>query len=186
MENRSDVQLIADYHAGSEQALALLIQRHLNHIYAFVYRYAQNTEEAHDITQETFVKMWRHLKTFDTEKSFTAWLFAIAKNTAFDFYRKKKTIPFSALETDEHENVAAEMLRDPSPLPDELSMRAEDARILVSAMKTLVPKYRVALALYYNNHLNFREIAVLLNEPINTVKSRHRRALSMLKKLLMH
>lgn len=185
MKTRSDAQLIIDYRAGDQQALALLVQRHLDHVYAFVYRYAQGTEEAQDIAQETFVKMWQHLKTFDTDKNFTPWLFAIAKNTAFDFHKKKKMVPFSALENDEGENTAAEIFRDPFPLPDELSMRAEDARILVSAMKSLMPKYRVALSLYYNDYLNFREIAKLLNEPLNTVKSRHRRALSLLKKLLM-
>lgn len=184
MEIRSDAQLIIDYRAGDQQALAFLIQRHLNHVYAFVCRYAHSAQEAQDIVQETFVKMWQHIKTFDTDKKFTPWLFAIAKNTALDFLKKKRTVPFSALETDENGNTATEIFRDPSPLPDELSMRAEDARILVSAMKSLAPKYRVALSLYYNNHLNFREIAALLNEPLNTIKSRHRRAIALLKELL--
>lgn len=85
IENQDDNQLIAEYLQGREQALEILINKYLGQIYGFVYRLVGKPEEAEDITQEVFVKVWRSLKKFDKEKSFKPWLFKIAKNTAMDF-----------------------------------------------------------------------------------------------------
>ena len=100
------------------------------------------------------------------------------------FSKKKKAVPFSAFENDEGDNILINTLTDPSPLPDELLERAEVKQWLVLAMTKLAPKYRMVLFLRYNDHFTFKEIAESLAEPLNTVKSRHRRALIMLKKLL--
>jgi RNA polymerase sigma-70 factor, ECF subfamily len=182
--NRSDEQLIADYLTGSEESLEILVHRYLKPIYSFIYRYVGNEQEAEDVAQETFVKVWRNLKKFDQQKSFKTWIFHIAKNTAFDYLKKKKAIPFSEFENEDGENLITETLADPSPLPSELLERAGMAQILNSAMERLSPKYRMVLFLRYNDHFTFREIAESLKEPLDTVKSRHRRALTMLKKLL--
>lgn len=87
-------------------------------------------------------------------------------------------------ENEEGENVLTETLADPSPLPDEIVARADAGEKLRLAMELLVPKYRTVLYLRYNDHFAFREIAETLNEPLHTIKSRHWRALIMLKKLL--
>ena len=182
--NRSDEQLIRDYLQGDERSLELLIQSYLKPIYSFVYRYVGDTHDADDVTQDVFVKVWRNLKKFDQQKSFKTWIFAIAKNTAFDHLKKKKAIPFSAFENEEGKNMIIETLADSSPLPDELLEHASTAQMLALAMKKLSPKYRMILFLRYNDHFTFREIAESLSESLNTVRSKHRRALSMLKKLL--
>lgn len=182
--NRSDEQLVADYLRGDEKSLELLVERYLKVIYSFVYRYVGNGQDANDITQNVFMKAWRNLKKFDQQKSFKTWIFAIAKNTAFDHLKKKKAIPFSEFENEEGENMITETLADPSPLPNELLERAGMRQMLTSAMETLAPKYRMVLFLRYNDHFNFREIAESLGEPENTIRSRHRRGLIMLKKLL--
>ena len=93
--NRSDEQLVWDYLKSDEKSLELLIRRYLKPIYSFVYRYVGKAHDADDVTQDVFVKVWRNLKKFDREKSFKTWIFAIAKNTAFDHLKKKKAIPFS-------------------------------------------------------------------------------------------
>ncbi|MCH7598087.1 sigma-70 family RNA polymerase sigma factor [Patescibacteria group bacterium] len=191
--NRLDEQLIEDYFKGDEASFELLVQNYLKPIYSFVYRYVDNVHDADDITQDVFVKVWRNLKKpvlslskgFNPKKgSFKTWIFAIAKNTAIDHLKKKKTIPFSEFENDKGENMITETLVDPSPLPNELLERVSVAQMLTSAMKKLSPKYEIILSLRYNNHFIFREIAESLGEPLHTIKSRHRRALIMLKKLL--
>ena len=182
--NESDKQHIIDDLKGDEESLELLIKSYLKPIYSFVYRYTGNTQDAGDVTQEVFVKMWRNLKNFDQQKSFKTWIFAIAKNTALDHLKKKKAIPFSYFENEKGENEITETLADPSPLPDELFERVGMAQILTSVMEKLSPKYRMVLFLRYNDHFTFREIGESLGEPLHTVKSRHRRALIMLKKLL--
>ena len=182
--NYSDQQLVADYIAGDEKSLEILIKRYLKPIYNFICRYVGNEQEAEDITQEVFVKVWRSLKKFDQSKSFKTWIFSIAKNTSIDWLRKKKAIPFSNFENGEGKNLLTEKLADPAPLPNKILERAGIAEILNIAINQLNPKYRMVLFLRYNDYFNFREIAEVLSEPLNTIKSRHRRALILLKKLL--
>lgn len=169
---------------GDEKSLEILIRRYLKPIYNFVFRYIGNQSEAEDITQETFIKIWRNLKKFDQKKSFKTWIFHIAKNTAIDFLRKKKIIPFSEFENEKGENALTETLIDYRPFPDKLLERADMAKTLNDAINKLSVPYRMVLFLRYNDHFNFREIAEALGEPLNTVKSRHRRALFQLKNLL--
>lgn len=182
--NRSDQQLIAEYLTGDEGSLEILFARYLKPIFSFSYRYVGSGHEAEDIAQEVFVKVWRNLKKFDQNKSFKTWIFSIAKNTAIDFLKKKKAIPFSEFENEDGENMITETLADPSPLPQELLERASMAQMLNSAMEKLSHKYRMVLFLRYNDHFNFREIAESLGEPLSTITSRHRRALIKLKEIL--
>jgi len=182
--NRSDQQLVSDYLSGDEKSLEVLFGRYLKPIYSFTYRYVGDGQDAEDVTQEAFVKVWRNLKKFDQQKSFKTWIFSIAKNTAIDFLKKKKATTFSEFENEEGENMITETLADPSPLPQELLEKAGVAQILNAAMEKLSPKYRMVLFLRYNDQFNFREIAESLGEPIHTITSRHRRALIQLKKLL--
>jgi RNA polymerase sigma-70 factor, ECF subfamily len=182
--DRSDQQLIAGYLAGDEKSLEVLFGKYLKLIYSFAYRYVGGGQDAEDVTQEAFMKVWRNLKKFDQQKNFKTWVFAIAKNTAIDFLKKKRAIPFSEFENEEGENIITETLADPSPLPNELLEKADMRQMLTLAMEMLSPKYRMVLFLRYNDHFSFKEIAESLSEPENTIRSRHRRALIMLKNLL--
>ncbi len=180
----SDQQLITDYLKGDEKSLEILIHRYLKPIYSFVYRYVNNAQEVEDITQEVFIKTWRNIRKFDQNRKFKTWIFSIAKNTSIDWIRKKKTVPFSNFENEEGENTLIKNLTDPAPLPNEIFEQAGIIEILNYTIQHLSPKYRMVLFLRYNDHFNFREIAEILSESLNTVKSRHRRALILLKKLL--
>jgi len=185
MNNLSDEQLVHDYLKHKDgKSLEILIGRYLKPIYGFVYKYTNLLNEAEDITQEVFVKVWRNLKKFDQKKSFKTWIFQIAKNTAIDFLRQKKNIPFSAFETEDGENPLANSLIDQNPLPAEIFDQQNLAENLTAAIGKLSEKYRQVLHLHYNNQFTFQEIAETLDEPIDTVKSRHRRALIALKEIL--
>ncbi|MFH0803783.1 MAG: sigma-70 family RNA polymerase sigma factor [Candidatus Tagabacteria bacterium] len=185
MENYNDQELIYDYlKKGDEKSLEILIQRHLKPVYGFAYRYVGNAQEAEDITQDVFVKVWKNLKKFDGQKSFKAWIFTIAQNTSLDFLKKKKAMQFSDLENESGENALVEKFIDSSPLPDEFLEQKGIREIFIKAAGKLFPKYRRVLFLRHEENLTFREIAETLGEPLNTVKSRHRRALIALKKLL--
>jgi len=183
MKSETDEQLVANYLKGNEKALEILIKRYLKPIYNFVYRYI-GSEEAEDVTQEVFLKIWRNLKKFKQNKKFKTWIFSIAKNTAIDFLKKKKIIPFSEFEKESKENTLIETVPDSFSLPNEFLEKAELAEEINSVLEKLPLSYRMVLFLYYTEHFNFREIAEILGESINTVKSRHRRALLMLKKML--
>lgn len=177
--------MIEKYLQGDEKSLETIFGRYLEPIYSFTYRYLGGGQDAEDVTQEVFVKVWRNIKKFDQNKSFKTWVFSIAKNTAIDFLKKKKTISFSEFDTEKGGNLLIDTLTDPLPLPQELLERAGMARMLNSAMEKLSPKYRMVLFLRYNDHLNFREIAESLGEPLPTITARHQRALIKLREILV-
>ena len=182
--NRTDSQLITAYLDGDRQSLDVLVARYFKTIYGFAARFAGNGEDAEDITQETFVKAWRHLKRFDPERNFKTWLFAIAKNTALDFLKKKRAVPFSAFKNAAGENGLLETLANSAPLAAEALERREAGDLVRNFLEKLSPAQRTTLALRYGNDLTFRAIAERLGEPLHTVKSRNRRALAALGKLL--
>ena len=185
----SDQQLINCYLKGDENSLEVLIKRYLKPVYSFTFRFVGDGQEAEDITQEVFVKVWRNLKKFDPRRSrfatlrgkqnkkpapyrtegsgagFKTWIFTIAKNTCLDWQKKKKTLPLYFAET----------IGEPSPVFNEP---------LGKILEELPLKYRMVLFLRYNDHFTFREIAESLGESINTIKTRHRRGIAILRKLL--
>ena len=180
----TDEQLVEAYVAGDGEALRSLIDRYIKPIYAFVHRYIGRDGDAEDVTQDVFVSAWKSIGRFDRQKKFKTWIFAIAKNASLTWIKKKRPALFSELENECGADMLAASVPDSSPLPDELFACADLAGNLRAAMETLNPNYRAVLFLRYNDHFTFREISESLHEPLHTVKSRHRRALSMLKKLL--
>ncbi len=182
----SDQQLISDYlKRGDQRALEILIKKYLKPVYNFVYRFVGDSKEAEDITQEVFVKVWRSLKRYDRERSFRTWVFAIAKNTSIDWLKKKRSLSFSSFENEAGKNALLGSLVSPDLLPDELFSRSESTAKLALATEGLSPQHKAVLSLYYKDQFNFREIAEKLGESLNTVKSRHRRALIHLRRLLV-
>lgn len=182
---KQDVELIKKIFRGDEQSLEFLIKRYLKPVYNFIYQYVGNVADTEDIAQETFVRVWRHLKKFDLDKNFKTWLFSIAKNAAIDWLRKKRPIPLSAWESEDEDRAAAEIFVDPAPLPDEIFDRQHLTQSIQAALAQLSADYRAVVFLHYQEGLTFREIAEILGEPLDTVKSRERRALLALRKILI-
>ncbi|MFA5747207.1 MAG: sigma-70 family RNA polymerase sigma factor [Candidatus Paceibacterota bacterium] len=184
MQDLSDKELIEKYLKGDEKALEFLISRYLKTVYGFVYRFAGNEQDAEDITQESFVKAWGSIKKFDRKKSFKSWIFKIARNTAIDLLRKKKTVPFSKFDGEDGKNAIIETLADTGPLAQEIFERKSIAQEITVALSELPLKYKAVFSLRHDSDLSFQEIAESLDEPVNTVKSRYRRALIALKNVL--
>lgn len=181
---KNDQHLVAAYLSGDESALAEIVDRYLKPIYNFVYRFTGSSGDAEDITQETFLKVWKNLKRYKKGESFKAWIFSIARNTAIDWMRKKKNLAFSDFENEEGGNSLSDILVDAEPLPDAILARAEDQKFVENLLEKLSPKYREVILLHYNNHMTFEEIGQVLKKPLDTVKSQHRRALIELRKVI--
>ena len=180
-----DEELVYAFLQGDESALETLIRDYTGPIYNFIYYLIGNEGDAEDITQDVFVNVWKNIERFDRTKKFKTWIFAIAKNASFNWLKKKKPRLFSDTSTtderDEPEN-GVESIPDNAPLPEELFMRADLALQLSRAIDALSPIYRSILLLHYKEELSLQEIAELQNESINTIKSKHRRALIQLRK----
>jgi len=181
---RSDDQLIAEYLEGSDDSLSVLVDRYLPDAYRFACGLVTDSQVAEDITQESFIKAWKNARRFIPGNSFRNWLFAIVRNTAIDYLRKKKEVPFSTFQTAEGQNTLVATLADERPLPDELIARAEDAEYLQGLLSQLNPDYREVLTLRHTSNMTFEEVGKSLKRPLHTVKSQHRRAIVALQRLI--
>lgn len=174
-----DSNLIQQYLKGDGKSLEILVKKYLKPIYGFAYRNVGNSEEAEDITQEVFVKVWKNIKKFDQKKNFKPWIFQIAKNTSIDFLRKKKAVPFSRFENEKGQNSLAEnIVAKPLNLIENFS----DKKVLAEALQLLSNKEQKIISLRHTDGMSFREIAEVYGESINTIKSRYRRTLKALRK----
>ena len=176
--NQSDEQLIAEYiSSDNEEIFVFLLNKYTKPVYNFIrYINNNNTNEAEDITQEVFIKVWKNLKRFDASKNFKVWIFTIAKNTALDWLKKRNTLPLSLLSEDIADSEQVSII-------DKIYQKSL-SKNLTLAIEKLPSKYSSIINLYHQDDLNFREISGLLNESINTVKSRYRRGLIILKNML--
>lgn len=181
----TDNQLAKEYLKGRADALQILIERHIDSAYALALSYVKTQSAAEDVVQEAFIKVWKKLKQYDQAKSFRAWLMTIVKNTALDYLKKKQPVDFSQFENSDGENYFLETLSSDLPNPEELAVGNELAAELADARQSLTPKYRQIIDLKVDQDLTFREISLLLKEPLNTVKSRYRRALESLRDFLI-
>jgi len=178
-ETLEDKNLIQRYLKGDAKALDTLIENYLKMIYSFVYKNVGSQSDAEDITQEVFVKVWKNIRKFDQKKSFKPWIFQIAKNTSIDFLRKKKSIPFSRFENEKGQNPMVENI---PAAPLNLIEKLSDQKTTVAAVQGLTEKEQKLVNLRHTEGLNFREIAEIFKESVNTVKSRYRRVLLTLRK----
>lgn len=182
---KSDNQIVQEIREGNEGSYAVLLDRHLASVNAFAYRYLRNTHDAEDVAQETFVRAWKHLKQFDISKNFKTWLFTIAKNAALDLIKKKHPLRFSEIGEEEGKlDAFLAPYLDGGELPDAAADRVGLRETLNYALQTLPQSYRTVLAMRYAENLKFREIAEVLGEPIDTVKSKHRRGLMLLRRVV--
>lgn len=181
----SDENLILLYKKGDREIFKELIDRYSQPLFNFV-AHLVGKENASDILQEVFIKVWKNIRKFDEKKSsFKTWIFMIAKNTSFDFLRKKKIISFSDLETKEGFGDFSETVKDENLLPNELLEKIQDAEYLNELLEKLPAHYKAVLIFHYQEEMTFDEISKILDKPLNTVKSYHRRAILELRKMIV-
>ncbi len=183
-ENATDEEIIISSKSGNQEAFKNLINRYSGPLFNFAARLT-NRDRAVDIVQDTFIKAWKSLSSFDANKaSFKTWIFTIARNTVTDYLRKKKSVQFSDLTTALDDSDVAANIPDDAILPDIALQKLEDEAVLNNVLLQLRPNYREILLLHYQEEMTFDEIGKVLNKPLNTVKSQHRRAVIELREKL--
>lgn len=181
---KSDEQLIEAYLEGDDSSLAVLVDRYVDDLYRFAFHMTRDAQASEDVAQESFIKAWKNIRKYRAGSNFKSWLFTIARNTAIDLLRQKKEIALSSFENEQGENTLLAALADEGLLPDELLVRAEDTAYVQALLAEINPAYRDVLTLRYEQDLTFEEIGKLLKRPLHTVKSQHRRALALLRRLI--
>ncbi len=181
MEFKSDEKLILSYIHGEERALEELIGRYLPLIYGFARKYTGNPDTAADIAQETFVKVWKNIRKFKTTEKFRPWVFTIAKNTALDWLRKREDLPLSVFEDKETGELQLNFAEQTLETSIDTKNEAGKAKNVLAG---LPENYQIVISMHDEEELTFKEIAKALKEPLNTVKSRYRRAVLTARKEL--
>jgi RNA polymerase sigma-70 factor, ECF subfamily len=175
---------------GDAAAWEEIVQRYHRRIYNICYRFAGTAEDAQDLTQEVFIRMYRTLTTYDTSKgAFTTWLTTMTRNLLVDHFRKTKqermTDSLDATLSD-HEDAMplGERIPDEGPAPDSGVQSRETREVVHSALQKLSPELREAVILRDLQDMDYREIATVLKVPEGTVKSRINRGRAELARLL--
>ena len=171
---------------GDQQAYSKLLTKYKGAIFNLVYKMVKNKEEAEDLVQETFVKAFGALPTFDERYAFSTWLFKIASNNCIDYLRKKKLKTFSIDKTAESKDGEIKQSFEDIKTPDpEISAIEKEKKSLIeAAIDSLPAKYRDAIILRHKEDKSYEEIADILNLPIGTIKARIFRAREKLKQYL--
>lgn len=180
-----DLSLVQAILRGDQDAFRQLVERYQRSVYNITWRMVRNDEDARDLTQETFIRVFRGLGTYDQTRTFSTWLFRIATNLCIDHHRKKKmrtvSIDGSQIGDETREPMA---LPDHGPRPDRLHEVTNLAERIDTFLERLSPAYRAVLVLRYREQLSYEEMAEVLDIPLGTVKARLHRAHRHLRDLM--
>lgn len=171
---------------GDLKAFEILVKRHQNQVYNLICYLMGQDQEAEDLTQEVFIKIYRAIKGFRFRSNFNTWLYRITVNTVYDRLRQRPKYPLQSLDepiqTEEGEITRQIPARSPSPL--EIIATKELQEKISKALDSLSVKLRTIFVLREIEDLSYKEIASILGCSRGTVKSRLYRARMELRKLL--
>jgi RNA polymerase sigma-70 factor (ECF subfamily) len=185
-EQKTDQELVEQVQQGNKNAFNLLVIRHQNKVMNIVARYVKNSGDVADVTQEAFIKAYRALPNFRGESAFYTWLYRIAVNSAKNYLtsqsRKPPASDVDASEADYYEGSDA-LKENNSPeralLSDELQQK------LFATIEALPEDLRSAITLREIEGLSYEEIAVVMECPVGTVRSRIFRAREAIDKVIL-
>jgi RNA polymerase sigma-70 factor, ECF subfamily len=152
-------QLVRQATGGDLDAFEELVRRLQRRIYGFAYQHLRDADEANDLAQEIFVKLYRNLGRYDPERPFEPWFWKLATNTTINYRRKRVPLPAEPLE--ESTGDTASRGHDPA---------------LVDALAQLDPAYRLPILLHYYADLSLEQVGQSLNLSVPAIKSRLHRA----------
>lgn len=186
-ERGSDESLVGRAIEGDREAFEDLVRRHQRALVNHLYRLTGQREEAFDLAQEVFIKVYVSLCSFDPRYRFTTWLYRIASNCAIDHLRKKqpRTCSLSQpLQADPEGRSEEPPVAGSEPTPLEVLRLRELQGRLEQAIGSLPAEYRQLILLRHRQHCRYDEIARITRLPMGTVKNRIFRAREILKREL--
>ena len=176
--------------SGDAAAWEEIVQRYNRRIYNICYRFAGSADDAQDLTQEVFIKMYRTLSTYESQRgAFMTWVTTMTRNLLVDHFRKTKQDRVTdSLDTaaSEHEDAMplSERIPDSGVAPDVRVQSRETGETVHRALQKLSPELREAVILRDLQDMDYRDIATVLKVPEGTVKSRINRGRAELARLL--
>jgi RNA polymerase sigma-70 factor, ECF subfamily len=174
----TDFQLVEQTLAGSEEAFRALVVRYERRVYNLLVRMLRNPALAEELAQETFLKAFTHLRSFDPGYKFSNWILKIAHNAAIDLMRRRgpQEVPLDEPGPREEARRDAWLVDPNSGAAAESVERDDLGRLLRAAMDRLRPEYRKVVVLRYQEELSYEDVAEVTGLPVGTIKSHLHRA----------
>jgi RNA polymerase sigma-70 factor (ECF subfamily) len=185
----SDHALIEATKQGDEAAFAEIVDRYRNSITNYLYRFLNDYEEAVDLAQETFVRVYFAIDRYHTQFAFSTYIYRIATNLAISEIRRRKRrrlLSLTGLFQSEADEAVEFQPPDQKPLADTVLVDEERDRTIARAIAALPEKYRVPILLRDIEGLSYDEVADIMGLGLGTTKSRISRARALLKEKLQH
>ena len=164
---------------GDPEAFASLLGRYQNRLYRYLLRWVHEPASAEDLFQQTWMRVIQNIRRFDAKRNFDAWLFAVARNIAIDYLRRRR--PASLEEPLGDDLFVSDALATGTPGPLDQVLRSEKIESVRRALESQPPLYREVLTLRFEEEMKLEEIAEVLSVPLGTVKTRLARALERLR-----
>jgi RNA polymerase sigma-70 factor, ECF subfamily len=184
--NAATVNLIRRCKKNDEDAYNQLLRQYEAYLYRICYNYTRNKEEALDLMQEVYIKIFRGLRNFDESRPLLPWLKKIAINTLINHRNKNRVAETSldgnwSTENDDHQNANPQKYLAAATNIEDQVIEVDTRSIINKLIVELPEAYRIALTLRYNEEMSYEEIASTLDLPLSTVKNNIYRARKMLR-----
>jgi len=157
---------------GDQSAFTSLVQSYQGPVYNLAYRMLGNSTEAEDAAQETFIRAYTRLHTYDPSRKFSSWLLAIASHHCIDVLRKRR---INWLSMDDLPPMT-ELSMPASTQPEQVMVSEQKASAVQQMLNTLDPAYRTPVILRYWYDMSYKEIAETMGVTVSTIKTRLHRA----------
>jgi RNA polymerase sigma factor (sigma-70 family) len=176
---KSDEELAVSHLQGDEKAFPELVRRYQDVIFRFALSFCKSKQDAEDIAQNTFIKVYEHLPKSKTHLSFKPWIFTICTNLCKNLARKKRSFNFTELEytnTEGHTQSVIDTISDKKADVQDFLHKKELKVIIKTAVDKLPEQYKTVIIMRYFDDFSYKEIAEILKIPLNTVKTNLKRA----------
>mgnify|MGYP005758683759 CR=1 FL=1 len=185
-DEKTDI-LIKSALKGDMQSFEELIYQYEKKVYNVALRVFKNPEDAKDISQDVFIKIYKNLDKFDNKSSFSTWIYRITTNTCIDELRKRKGKETVSIDNDieDDEGRFKREFADNEPTPEEKVISKEGESEIIKSMNTLSDEHRTIIVMRDIEGLSYTEISEIIGVSIGTVKSRISRARLQLKNIIL-
>ncbi|MEN3037864.1 MAG: RNA polymerase sigma factor [Candidatus Kryptonium sp.] len=177
MVNKTDIELVNDFKNGNISAFDEIVRRYQKKVYLLARRILSNHEDADDVAQEVFIKLFYSLNEFKGESNLFTWIYRITINECNSILRKRKIREFIPI--DEIVN-----LLKFNETPEQEFINKEEKRLIEKAIEKLPPKQRAVFVMRFFENLDYEEISKILKKPVGTLKANYFHAVKKIQRFI--
>jgi RNA polymerase sigma factor, sigma-70 family len=172
---------------GDQHAFVDIVDLYQDKLYHMAYRMLYNRQEAEDVVQDTFLRVYRNLDRYDDSMKFSTWIYRIATNLCIDRLRRRRPTYSLDAESTDHEGLDGySVMPSDDRTPESEILLSETQRIIRQAIENLPAKYKTVMVLRYLQDMSLQEISDVMDMPVTTIKTRVHRGREFLRKRLEH